>query len=267
MPRSTDERGKGGFWAINPDYADCFSDGIFKRKRKKKTSNSTARRAELNVDLARHLGISVEGRIACHRKLKCSNCKSKSATSAGQGLPCPAKVKHPSAQIGDKFLLPGTLHESTGESSFNLPPSTPIDGVSDHFDSCDEVLLLNHSAGPTAALLNLPELTYLSAGHESIACDWSADSHTDEPLFHLPFLYNSGEASQLEQASGNIKCEGSGHIFNGVPFEDIAGINLSSPHLLPDNGRSSDCLLECLHACDYSNQILDISNYWPVYEQ
>ena len=33
MPRQKDEPGKGGFWQIDPQYADMFVDGIFRRKR------------------------------------------------------------------------------------------------------------------------------------------------------------------------------------------------------------------------------------------
>ncbi|XP_077481218.1 forkhead box protein J1-B [Stigmatopora argus] len=33
VPRQKDEPGKGGFWQIDPQYADMFVDGIFKRRR------------------------------------------------------------------------------------------------------------------------------------------------------------------------------------------------------------------------------------------
>lgn len=33
VPRRKDEPGKGGFWRINPEYADMFVNGIFKKRR------------------------------------------------------------------------------------------------------------------------------------------------------------------------------------------------------------------------------------------
>lgn len=39
MPRSKDEPGKGGFWCLDPDYAETRPDGTFKRKRPHKPTS------------------------------------------------------------------------------------------------------------------------------------------------------------------------------------------------------------------------------------
>ncbi|KAF7650191.1 hypothetical protein LDENG_00129810 [Lucifuga dentata] len=47
VPRQKDEPGKGGFWQIDPQYADMFVNGIFKRRRMSANhynSNSTTQR-------------------------------------------------------------------------------------------------------------------------------------------------------------------------------------------------------------------------------
>lgn len=43
VPRQKDEPGKGGFWQIDPQYADMFVNGVFKRRRMPAT-NFTAQR-------------------------------------------------------------------------------------------------------------------------------------------------------------------------------------------------------------------------------
>ncbi|XP_037320571.2 forkhead box protein J1-B [Pungitius pungitius] len=48
VPRQKDEPGKGGFWQIDPQYADMFVDGIFKRRRISATGfNATSRQSKL----------------------------------------------------------------------------------------------------------------------------------------------------------------------------------------------------------------------------
>ncbi|XP_007906585.1 forkhead box protein J1-B [Callorhinchus milii] len=43
VPRQKDEPGKGGFWQIDPQYADMFVNGVFKRRRMPATHFSTLR--------------------------------------------------------------------------------------------------------------------------------------------------------------------------------------------------------------------------------
>ncbi|XP_058262621.1 forkhead box protein J1-B [Hemibagrus wyckioides] len=43
VPRQKDEPGKGGFWQIDPQYADMFVNGVFKRRRMPATNFSTQR--------------------------------------------------------------------------------------------------------------------------------------------------------------------------------------------------------------------------------
>ncbi|XP_040033321.2 forkhead box protein J1-B [Gasterosteus aculeatus] len=48
VPRQKDEPGKGGFWQIDPQYADMFVDGIFKRRRISANNyNGTSRPSKL----------------------------------------------------------------------------------------------------------------------------------------------------------------------------------------------------------------------------
>ena len=53
VPRRKDEPGKGGFWRIDPDYADMFVDGVFKRRRgvntQKVSKKSVTKAKEKNV--------------------------------------------------------------------------------------------------------------------------------------------------------------------------------------------------------------------------
>lgn len=43
VPRQKDEPGKGGFWQIDPQYADMFVNGVFKRRRMPATNFSAQR--------------------------------------------------------------------------------------------------------------------------------------------------------------------------------------------------------------------------------
>ncbi|KAG9267661.1 forkhead box protein J1-B [Astyanax mexicanus] len=47
VPRQKDEPGKGGFWQIDPQYADMFVNGVFKRRRMPATNFSTQRQSRL----------------------------------------------------------------------------------------------------------------------------------------------------------------------------------------------------------------------------
>ncbi|XP_062859878.1 forkhead box protein J1-B [Trichomycterus rosablanca] len=47
VPRQKDEPGKGGFWQIDPQYADMFVNGVFKRRRMPATNFSTQRQTRL----------------------------------------------------------------------------------------------------------------------------------------------------------------------------------------------------------------------------
>ncbi|XP_059835606.1 forkhead box protein J1-B [Hypanus sabinus] len=47
VPRQKDEPGKGGFWQIDPQYADMFVNGVFKRRRMPATHFSALRQNKL----------------------------------------------------------------------------------------------------------------------------------------------------------------------------------------------------------------------------
>ncbi|XP_055507165.1 forkhead box protein J1-B [Leucoraja erinacea] len=47
VPRQKDEPGKGGFWQIDPQYADMFVNGVFKRRRMPATHFSTLKPTKL----------------------------------------------------------------------------------------------------------------------------------------------------------------------------------------------------------------------------
>ncbi|XP_069502910.1 forkhead box protein J1-B-like [Ambystoma mexicanum] len=47
VPRQKDEPGKGGFWQIDPQYADMFVNGVFKRRRMPTTHFSALRQHKL----------------------------------------------------------------------------------------------------------------------------------------------------------------------------------------------------------------------------
>ncbi|XP_051877299.1 LOW QUALITY PROTEIN: forkhead box protein J1-B-like [Pristis pectinata] len=47
VPRQKDEPGKGGFWQIDPQYADMFVNGVFKRRRMPATHFSTLKQNKL----------------------------------------------------------------------------------------------------------------------------------------------------------------------------------------------------------------------------
>ncbi|KAG5262514.1 hypothetical protein AALO_G00275950 [Alosa alosa] len=46
VPRQKDEPGKGGFWQIDPQYADMFVNGVFKRRRMPATNFTTQRQSK-----------------------------------------------------------------------------------------------------------------------------------------------------------------------------------------------------------------------------
>ncbi|MBN3303936.1 forkhead box protein J1-B [Amia ocellicauda] len=48
VPRQKDEPGKGGFWQIDPQYADMFVNGVFKRRRMPATHFNTQRHSKLS---------------------------------------------------------------------------------------------------------------------------------------------------------------------------------------------------------------------------
>ncbi|XP_066522666.1 forkhead box protein J1-B [Hoplias malabaricus] len=47
VPRQKDEPGKGGFWQIDPQYADMFVNGVFKRRRMPASNFNTQRQGKL----------------------------------------------------------------------------------------------------------------------------------------------------------------------------------------------------------------------------
>ncbi|NP_001008648.1 forkhead box protein J1-B [Danio rerio] len=47
VPRQKDEPGKGGFWQIDPQYADMFVNGVFKRRRMPATNFNTQRQSKM----------------------------------------------------------------------------------------------------------------------------------------------------------------------------------------------------------------------------
>ncbi|XP_064806584.1 forkhead box protein J1-B [Oncorhynchus masou masou] len=47
VPRQKDEPGKGGFWQIDPQYADMFVNGVFKRRRMSSSHYNTHRQSKL----------------------------------------------------------------------------------------------------------------------------------------------------------------------------------------------------------------------------
>ncbi|XP_048407656.1 forkhead box protein J1-B isoform X2 [Stegostoma tigrinum] len=47
VPRQKDEPGKGGFWQIDPQYADMFVNGVFKRRRMPATHFSALKQSKL----------------------------------------------------------------------------------------------------------------------------------------------------------------------------------------------------------------------------
>ncbi|MBN3276117.1 FXJ1B protein, partial [Polyodon spathula] len=47
VPRQKDEPGKGGFWQIDPQYADMFVNGVFKRRRMPATHFNTQRQSKM----------------------------------------------------------------------------------------------------------------------------------------------------------------------------------------------------------------------------
>lgn len=47
VPRQKDEPGKGGFWQIDPQYADMFVNGVFKRRRMPATNFNTHRKSKM----------------------------------------------------------------------------------------------------------------------------------------------------------------------------------------------------------------------------
>lgn len=47
VPRQKDEPGKGGFWQIDPQYADMFVNGVFKRRRMPATNFNTHRQNKM----------------------------------------------------------------------------------------------------------------------------------------------------------------------------------------------------------------------------
>ncbi|XP_028843033.1 forkhead box protein J1-B-like isoform X2 [Denticeps clupeoides] len=52
VPRQKDEPGKGGFWQIDPQYADMFVNGVFKRRRMSATHFPAQKRAKTSSALA-----------------------------------------------------------------------------------------------------------------------------------------------------------------------------------------------------------------------
>ncbi|KAG7491842.1 hypothetical protein MATL_G00008430 [Megalops atlanticus] len=48
VPRQKDEPGKGGFWQIDPQYADMFVNGVFKRRRMPATHFNTQRQSKMS---------------------------------------------------------------------------------------------------------------------------------------------------------------------------------------------------------------------------
>lgn len=63
VPRQKDEPGKGGFWQIDPQYADMFVNGIFKRRRMSANhyGSSTSRQSKVVAGYATHNGLSYPG--------------------------------------------------------------------------------------------------------------------------------------------------------------------------------------------------------------
>ncbi|MFT7812167.1 forkhead box protein J1-B-like [Arapaima gigas] len=51
VPRQKDEPGKGGFWQIDPQYADMFVDGVFKRRRMPATHFSANKQSKMSPSL------------------------------------------------------------------------------------------------------------------------------------------------------------------------------------------------------------------------
>ncbi|XP_029553761.1 forkhead box protein J1-B [Salmo trutta] len=58
VPRQKDEPGKGGFWQIDPQYADMFVNGVFKRRRMSSNLYNTNRQSKLlhNQETGYHRG-------------------------------------------------------------------------------------------------------------------------------------------------------------------------------------------------------------------
>uniref|UniRef100_A0A8C5GGB1 Forkhead box protein J1-B-like n=1 Tax=Gouania willdenowi TaxID=441366 RepID=A0A8C5GGB1_GOUWI len=64
VPRQKDEPGKGGFWQIDPEYADMFVNGIFKRRRLPANHYGTPRRNKLFQGFQSTVSTSIDQRVS-----------------------------------------------------------------------------------------------------------------------------------------------------------------------------------------------------------
>ena len=51
IPRNKDEPGKGGFWKLDPIYADSLVDGVFKKRRPNHKTGQSENGSETNGEL------------------------------------------------------------------------------------------------------------------------------------------------------------------------------------------------------------------------
>lgn len=84
VPRQKDEPGKGGFWQIDPQYADMFVNGVFKRRRMPATNFNTQRQNRLLTSCSSYsshhtqqIGTGHQPAVGSKRKQSCSKPGSK----------------------------------------------------------------------------------------------------------------------------------------------------------------------------------------------
>uniref|UniRef100_A0A3Q3VSY0 Fork-head domain-containing protein n=1 Tax=Mola mola TaxID=94237 RepID=A0A3Q3VSY0_MOLML len=94
VPRQKDEPGKGGFWQIDPQYADMFVNGIFKRRRMSANHYSTSSHRQSKL---------VQGYHGTHGGLPCQGVKRK---------PLPSKNHSTAMRVTESPLLATEAHKA-----------------------------------------------------------------------------------------------------------------------------------------------------------
>ncbi|XP_026861882.2 forkhead box protein J1-B [Electrophorus electricus] len=182
VPRQKDEPGKGGFWQIDPQYADMFVNGVFKRRRMPAT-NFTQRQSRLLPSCSSYSPERSQPMRASHLR----------DTAAG------SKRKQALPKRGSK---PGHVSESPLLAS-QIRTSDVLRGDFDLASVFDDVL-----GGNGSTFEDLDINTALS----SLGCEMEASSHNQ----HTPTV-PKWYGSEDEQACAYLEMNG----MMGCGMEDL----------------------------------------------
>lgn len=109
MPRRKDEPGKGGFWRIEPAYADMFVDGVFKRRRGVITQKTSKKSSSRSKEKMAKKAEEIDSKESLHKqsclKRAFSTQEQRDGPRSKKSRPAPIKVKtEPPSMYDDEFF-------------------------------------------------------------------------------------------------------------------------------------------------------------------